>query len=37
MKFPRGFRGLITVWTDGQSSRITACNWCRPDCLIQTI
>jgi len=27
------FRGLITVGTEVQSSRITACNWRRPDCL----
>jgi len=33
IKFPRYLRRLITVGTDGQSSRITAWNWCRPDCL----
>jgi len=37
IKFPRGFRGLINVETDGQPSRITAWNWWRPDCFSDTI
>jgi len=37
IKFPRGLRWLITVGTDGKSSRITAWNWCRSDCLSATI
>jgi len=37
IKFPGGFRGLITVGTDGHSSRITASTWSRPDFLCANI